>query len=531
MSANNEPILFLYGPPGSGKSAAGKLVAANLGLDFVDLDEDIAEHVGQSIEHIFREGGERVFRAAEAERLADTVRHHPGVVALGGGSLLDPGCRELLESHGQVLCLDVDAHTLLDRLAHSGTARPLLGTGEGLRINLERLLRSRKDHYASFENRLDVSALSIPEAAWQAQVQFGAFRVTGMGEAYDVRIRAGGLQRLGDLIAARGCKGPIALVTDANVHEYHADAAAASLRAAGYPVEEIVLPAGEKHKTISTVQSLWQAFLEHGLERTSTVVALGGGVVSDLAGFAAATYLRGVRWVVVPTSLLGMADAGLGGKTGCDLPAGKNLVGAFYSPTLALIDSLLLSTLPEVELRNGLAEVVKEGILGDPGLFELCARGFDALRGMHGAQPLWDEIVRRSAAVKVRYLLADPYEKGERAALNLGHTLGHAIELASDYRIRHGEAVSIGMLLEVRIAESIGIAEKGLAERISQTLDSLGLPTRIPGDVERDKIIQAMRLDKKKEAGVVRFALPVCIGEVRPGIPLDLEDIQWVTSN
>jgi 3-dehydroquinate synthase len=530
MSANVEPIYFLYGPPGSGKSAMGKRLAANLGLSFVDLDERIAVRAGHSIEYIFNEEGESVFRALEAERLAETIRERPGVVALGGGSLLDPQSRALAEANGQIVCLAVDAETLLTRLAHSDTARPLLGAGETMRANLERLLQTRGAHYASFSARLDVSTLSIPEAAWQAQVLLGAFRVTGMGEAYDVRLQAGGLRNLGSMLMQREARGPVALVTDENVARFHAEAAEASLRAAGYAVARIDLPAGEAHKDMAAVQSLWQSFLKAGLERSSTVVALGGGVVSDLAGFAAATYLRGVHWAAVPTSLLAMADASLGGKTGCDLPQGKNLVGAFHSPMLALADASLLSSLPEVELRNGLAEVVKAGVLRDPALFDLCAQGWRALSGADGLEPRWGEIAARSAAVKVSYLLADPYEKGERASLNLGHTLGHALELASDYRLRHGEAVAIGMALEARLAESIGLALPGLAERISEVLTGLGLPVSIPADVDRSRLLPAMRLDKKKEGGAVRFVLPVRIGEARTGISIDLEELAWLTA-
>jgi shikimate kinase/3-dehydroquinate synthase len=280
----------------------------------------------------------------------------------------------------------------------------------------------------------------------------------------------------------------------------------------------VTISPGEEHKTISTLQLLWEAFLQQGLERSSTIVALGGGVVGDLAGFAAATYLRGVRWVAVPTSLLAMVDASLGGKTGADLPQGKNLVGAFNPPALVLADTAVLATLPEVELRNGLAEVVKHGIIADERLYQLCCQGWPALQGQ------WNEIVRRAMAVKIRVIEADPYEQGLRASLNLGHTLGHALERVSDFRLRHGEAVAIGMVFAAWLAEQQGLTAAGLAHDLAMVLRNLGLPTGFPAGLDRQSVLQALRLDKKKADGKVRFVLPLRIGEVRWGV--DVREVE-----
>jgi shikimate kinase/3-dehydroquinate synthase len=235
-------------------------------------------------------------------------------------------------------------------------------------------------------------------------------------------------------------------------------------------------------------------------------------VVGDLAGFAASVFLRGINWIVLPTTLLSMVDSSLGGKTGFDLPMGKNLVGSFYPPRLVLADLMTLETLPEVELRNGLAEVVKHGVIGDPQLFETCQKGWNVV------QSKWIDIVHRAMAVKVRVIQEDPFEKGPRAALNLGHTIGHALEKASNYQVRHGEAVAIGMVAEARLAERIGLAERGLSEIIAYTLIGLGLPTEIPLHLDTELIETAMQLDKKRAEGVVRFALPVRIGEVKVGV-------------
>jgi len=246
------------------------------------------------------------------------------------------------------------------------------------------------------------------------------------------------------------------------------------------------------------------------------VLALGGGVVGDLTGFAAATWLRGVRWVGLPTTLLAMADSSLGGKTGADLPQGKNLIGAFHPPALVLADTETLATLPDEEFRAGLAEVVKHGLLADPELFDLCAEGFDQLRA-----DVAGEFVSRAMSVKIRTIQQDPYEKGIRAALNLGHTIGHGIEKASGFALRHGEAVAIGMVAEARVAERMGLAHKGLAELIVDVLKGIGLPTEIPANLDRRRVLEAIQLDKKRAGGVVRFALPIRIGEVRTGVAVE----------
>ncbi len=447
------------------------------------------------------------------------------MVALGGGALLDPHNRALVEAAGEVVCLSASLETLLDRLHASGESRPLLSDPTSSDFNnlpsaindqkLVTLLASRAEHYGSFRLQVDVNQLSLLEATWQAQIRLGIFRVQGMGAAYDVHVRPGGLDNLGEMLRGYDLHGPVALVSDTNLAKLYAEQMLGSLHQAGYAAELLVIPAGEEFKTLATIQQLWSGFLDAGLERASTVLALGGGVVGDLAGFAAASYLRGVRWVVLPTTLVAMNDASLGGKTGADLPQGKNLVGAFHPPALVLADPAVLRSLPQAEFRSGLAEVVKHGIIGDSRLFELCAQGWKSVLGNI------EEIICRGMAVKIRIIQADPFEQGQRAALNLGHTLGHALELASNYQIRHGEGVAIGMVAAALLSERLGLAEPGLAERIQSVLISLGLPVTVPTGLDRERIIAAMGLDKKRRAGKVRLALPIRIGEVRVGVAID----------
>jgi shikimate kinase/3-dehydroquinate synthase len=504
--------IFLYGPSGSGKSTVGKTLAQQMGLSFVDMDALIEEQAGMPIPQIMSEQGEPAFRDKESAALKQVVESETSLVALGGGALLREQNRALAESAGMVVFLQASVDTLVARLS-ADYSRPLLA-GD-IRERLSGLLERRKEHYASFPVRFDSDALTPAQIAWQIQVALGRFHISGMGPAYDALVQPGGLDHVGKFLRERNLNGPLAIVTESSVGPLYAERTAKSLRDAGYETTIITFPAGEANKTLESIQHIWSGFLQGGLDRKSTVVALGGGVTGDMAGFAASTFMRGIPWVGVPTSLLSMVDASLGGKTGIDLPEGKNLVGAFHPPSLVLADPDLLTSLPDAELRSGLAEVVKHGIISDPGLFALCAAGYESVKKNLAG------IVGRAMAVKVAVIEADPYERGIRASLNLGHTVGHAVELVSEFKLRHGEAIAIGTVVEARLAERLGLAESGLSEEIAVAFADLGLPTQIPPGLPRDAILQAMKVDKKKAAGVVKFALPVKIGEVKVGVAVE----------
>ena len=280
------------------------------------------------------------------------------------------------------------------------------------------------------------------------------------------------------------------------------------------PASKVLIGLGEEIKNMRTVEQLYEEFLQAGLDRDSLVLALGGGIVGDLAGFAAASFLRGVDWINIPTTLLAMCDSSLGGKTGANLPQGKNLVGAFHAPKLVLIDPTVLQTLPEKEMINGMAEVVKHGIIRDPKLLRLSSNGLE------GVLSNLEEVIRRAVAVKAGVIVQDPYEKDQRKGLNFGHTIGHGIELASNYEIPHGFAVSIGMVLESRLAWMAKISESDLSQVISQPLSRLGLPVELPENLDKKKIIEAMQFDKKRSNGKMTFAIPLNSGNMKTKVEI-----------
>lgn len=526
----SDGIIFLYGAPGSGKSTIGQTLAHSLDRSFFDQDQKIEQASGKPVWQIFADEGEAEFRRRETDVLKQLIEQKPGIIALGGGSLLAPENRAAAENAGRVIVLNAPLTVMHARLKTDPNRRPLLA-GD-MEMKLKNLLEARAEHYASFKCHVQTGDMTPAQAAWQIQIQAGLFRVKGMGtpgagqhSAYDVSIHTGGLREIGRALACRELKGPLTLVTDDNIAPLYASVVLDSLRQHGYSAEVIQIPAGEDFKNIQTVNRLWEFFLANHLDRSSTVIALGGGVVSDLSGFAAATYLRGIKWVCLPTSLLGMADASIGGKTGADLPSGKNLIGAFHAPALVLADPRVLDSLPEREIRSGLAEIIKHGVISDPLLFSAC-KGLAGLSVEEIRQQPLAEIISRAMAVKIGVIEQDPFEQNIRATLNAGHTIGHAIELVSNFTLSHGEAVSIGLVVETRMAEEMGIARGGLADEIGAVLAGVGLPINVPTGMDQAAVETAVFRDKKRAGSGVKFALPVDIGQAKYGISLTLDELR-----
>jgi 3-dehydroquinate synthase len=340
---------------------------------------------------------------------------------------------------------------------------------------------------------------------------------------YPVEFGVGLADRAGERLRAWGLQtGPLALVSEQHLLDLHGDPILESLQAAGFEPVPCPVPGGEPNKTLQTLGELFPRFAAAGLDRGSPIVALGGGVIGDLAGFAAATWLRGVPFVQVPTSLLAMVDSSVGGKTAVDLPQGKNLVGAFKQPEGVLIDPSLLTTLPPPELRAGLGEVVKHGLIGAPDLFAELEANPTSFLDLSEPEA-WVTRLHAAVAVKAEVVTEDPLERGRRAVLNLGHTFGHAFELCSGYSLRHGEAVAIGLVAAAELSVLIELANPSLPERVRACLSGLGLPVTFAGAEPRE-VRQAMAQDKKRRAGKLRFVVLGGVGEVQvvedPGAPV-----------
>ena len=340
-------------------------------------------------------------------------------------------------------------------------------------------------------------------------------------QSYNVCVRSptgatptGGLDELGTLMGDLSLGKKVLLVSNQSIFRQYGERATASLESAGFEVSTCILPPGEQYKTLNSVQKIYNEALANRLERSSTMVALGGGVVGDVTGFAAATWLRGINVVQVPTSLLAMVDASIGGKTGVNHPSGKNLIGAFHQPRLVLIDPDVLKTLPAREFRSAMAEVIKYGVIWDAELFgklENCKR-LDQMRYVKA--DLLAEILIRSCQAKAEVVSKDEKESGLRAILNYGHTIGHAVESLTNYKvINHGEGVAIGMAASSHLAVELGMWDAECDRRQSALLEKAGLPAKLPAGVDVEEILNTLQLDKKVQDGKVRFVLPVRLGE------------------
>jgi shikimate kinase/3-dehydroquinate synthase len=506
--------VVLSGFMATGKSTVGPRVAARLGLPFVDTDAEIERESARTVPEIWRAEGETAFRQREAvlvERLlTDEV---PRVLAFGGGTVTVARTRRLALDRALIVTLTASAETIAGRVAELSN-RPNLGVGGDPVGRANELLAERADAYGEAHLSLasdgeDVEALvdSVVTLVERDPI------VVPLGtRSYTVDICDGEAARLTDALARLG-PSSVVLVTDSNVTRARGATIHAALDALAVDVFTVVLPPGESRKTLASVSTIWDAALGAGVDRDALVVAVGGGVVGDLAGFAAACLLRGVRFVQVPTTLLAIVDASVGGKTGFDHPAGKNLVGAFHQPSAVVADLAHLETLPIRELRSGLGEVVKIALTSDGDLLARLERDAVALsRGDHGALV---PVVRAAIEAKVRVVRDDERESGARALLNLGHTVGHALETHGAYaRWLHGEAVAVGIVAELEAASRLGWTPPALAGRVAALLVALGLQGRVaPSDLAA--AWSHVASDKKRVGRSVRLPVVIAPGESR----------------
>lgn len=502
--------VYLTGFMGAGKSTVGAALAGRLRAPLVDTDALIRQVAGLSVAEIFRLHGEPFFRSLERRVVEEQlVDPSPRVVALGGGALLDRSLRLRALETGKLVWLRASAPELLRRLG-GASGRPLLAGADAQAAALS-LLTQREEGYAEAHLTLSTDGRPPEEIAEALVRELPGLdlAVAAGARSYPVSVLRGDAP-LRSVLARLGPSSVVA-VSDTNVAGHHEQAIRGWI--APHRGSLVLLDPGEPSKNLSTMGKLWGALSEAGVDRQGLVLGVGGGVVTDLAGFAASTWLRGVSWVAVPTSMLGMVDAAIGGKTAIDLGEAKNMVGAFHQPSAVLALPSMLKTEPERSFASGLAEVVKTALIGDAGLLSLLEEQTEAV--LSRDLGVLERVVRGAAAVKVRVVSRDEREQGERRLLNLGHTLGHALEAQGGFaRWTHGEAVALGTVAALRLGERLGVTEPGLTARVERLLERLGLPWRLSkGDIEA--ALPWLRHDKKRELERVRYVLVE-----RPGVAL-----------
>jgi len=527
--------IVLVGLPGSGKSAVGRRLAQRHGATFIDLDERVERDAGRTIPEIFADDGEAAFRTLERRAVLDLGPADPDpaiarVIASGGGAVVDPRNRWALYRGRPTVWLDGRPEVLAQRLRRSPRVRPLIETRDPIGA-VRDLGAKRERFYAAADVRV-AGVAEVPDVIRAIEDGLEARRtgvITGttllraatpigrvvLGEGIAVAEVAAALDRLG---ARRAI-----LVSEPGAWDAFGLSVATGLRAAGWTVETILLPKGEGAKQLSVIEGTARDLVRLRVERDEPLVAIGGGALGDAAGFAAATYLRGIPLIHVPTTLVAQIDSSIGGKTGVDLPEGKNLVGAFHLPEVTIIDVSALVTLPERQRRAALGEAVKMAALGDDRLFDLLeASGPEIATGSVEAEGATAEVVERCAWAKVDVVTADERERdatGGRITLNLGHSVGHALEAAAGYSgLLHGEAVAYGLRAACEIGVAVGATPSSRAHRIGRVLDTLELATT-PVDLSLDTVMGHLASDKKHAAGSLRWVLPTEDGVlVRSGI-------------
>jgi 3-dehydroquinate synthase len=503
--------VFLIGFMGAGKSTVGPRLAARLEMPFIDLDDRIVAQQGRPIADIFDTEGEARFRELEREALESLAEEPDSVVACGGGivTVAETGAR--LRELGTVVYLRTTVAATMERIRDRST-RPLLSDPEGA----TRLLAERTAHYAEFAD-IEVDTVGQTPVSLAEQIAglvrkrgrsmgVAVVKVNANSASYEVLIGPGLLEDVGELVrlVAPGAR-KVAIVTDNTVGDLFGLTVERKLIEAGLDVHPLSVAPGEESKNWTVAGEVLEALAELRLDRGDLVLALGGGVIGDLAGFVAATYLRGISFVQVPTTLLAQVDSSVGGKTGVDLRAGKNLAGAFKQPLLVIADTSVLSLLPEREWASGLAEIAKSAVVDGEEFLGWMEENAAALVARDEAAT--NEAVKRSVGFKSRVVTADETEAGPRECLNYGHTFGHALEKVSGYgAIPHGVAVAEGMRFAARLSVEAGSASMELVRRQDRLLDALGLPA-LDSWFEPSALQEAMHSDKKARGGSVRFVL------------------------
>lgn len=532
--------IFLAGMMGSGKSAVGRALAKRLAYKFVDTDSLIEKRAGVSINKIFAQQGEAGFRRLERKVIQELCadQEHHRVVALGGGAVASSANLKHLQNSGQLICLTASPATLAKRLRKTQD-RPLLLKEKAREKDpediLRQLLEKRKPYYEAIRWQLSTEGKSevqiAKEISQQLPLESSALWVKLGERSYPLYFQEQKqAHSLFPEILKRHCPSDkVVVVTNTTLAKLHGRAFLKELRKT-FQVETCVLPDGERYKTLKTIEKIYSSLVKAKADRKTPVVALGGGVIGDMAGYAAATFLRGIPFVQVPTTLLAQVDSSIGGKTGVDLPQGKNLIGAFYQPKLVWIEESFLQTLPERQLRCGVAEVIKYGAIFDEKLFSKLEQEIDKLLQGKGN---WEPIVRRCCELKAWVVEEDEFEtKGLRSQLNFGHSLGHAIESLTNYRkYTHGEAIAMGMNFAAHLSVKKTHLSGRALQRLQELLQRAGLPWEWPcsqPQFSRAKYRAALTQDKKRVSDRLNFVYLKRMGQaVALSTPLE-EIVQWL---
>ncbi|MFF1465186.1 3-dehydroquinate synthase [Streptomyces sp. NPDC058330] len=523
------PLIVLVGPMGVGKSTVGELLAERLGTTYRDTDADVVATAGKAIAEIFFDEGEEHFRELERRAVREAVERHTGVLALGGGAVLDAETRALLAGR-PVAYLAMDVEEAVRRVGLN-TARPLLAVNP--RRQWRELMDARRHLYEEVARTTVATDERTPEEVAQAVLDAlelleavaepvaSGRENTSMTDQATTRIQIAGTagtdpyevlvghQLLGELPNLIGDRAKRVAVLHPEALAETGEAVREDLAGQGYEAIAIQLPNAEEAKTAEVAAYCWKALGQTGFTRTDVIVGVGGGATTDVAGFVAATWLRGVRWIAVPTTVLGMVDAAVGGKTGINTAEGKNLVGAFHPPTGVLCDLAALDSLPVHDYVSGMAEIIKAGFIADPVILDLIEADPEAARTPAG--PHTAELIERSIRVKAEVVSSDLKESGLREILNYGHTLGHAIEKNERYKWRHGAAVSVGMVFAAELGRLAGRLDDATADRHRAVLESVGLPLTYRGD-QWPKLLENMKVDKKSRGDLLRFIVLDGIG-------------------
>ncbi len=559
--------IVLIGFSATGKSVLAPFVADRLGWESIDLDDEIERSAGRSIAQIFETDGERGFRELERRAVEQAAAREHVVIATGGGVWLHAENRALLADGGFVVTLEARSATIVARYAAaeegSTEVRPMLAQGDRRR-RVETLKAARQpfyalsDHTVHTDDQVEDAITHIIDAASRraSAVLASESRLRDMRNGpgvdpppihnygpdvgciveadsarYPVYCGWGLLERSGDVLDRLELHGRVFLIVDQAVADSHGATAERSLEQAGRSVCSYSVPSGEASKTLASLTRLYEWLSSHRAERGDVIFALGGGMITDLGGMAAATYLRGMPLVHAPTTVLGMVDAAIGGKVAVDLPSGKNLVGAFYQPRAVVADTATLATLPSRELRSGFAEVIKHGFIRDEPMLDLLEESADVLLNPaasvsdHSCRQLLVDVITRNQSIKAAVVSDDERESDVRMVLNYGHTLGHAIEAVTGYSpVLHGEAVAMGMVAVAEMGCSLGMIDEALVSRHRRLIERFDLPTQSPPGLGRAEIVEAMSRDKKVVGGKQRWVLLDGVGNpiVRDDVPAEV---------